>query len=152
MKRIVKMFAIGIIFCILGCGKKEYTTCTIKVNNLNQNYTFNAEYKIYYNKTFVTKIEKEEIYKSNYAGVIDYLKASNELNYNNLNDLYGGYDYSIDSDKTSLTIKTTIDTSNVDFKSMVQNGEISSDYVISNKLTISGAKYLYKEKGATCDT
>ena len=151
MKKLIKIFSIGIIFCTLGCGKDKYETCTVDIENKEQNYTLTATYKIYYNKTFVTKIEKEENYKSDNKDTIDYLKKSNELNYNNLKDLYGGYDYSIKSDKTTLDIKTLIYMKNVNVKEMVRNGEISSDYVVSNKLTISGAKYFYKEKGASCD-
>jgi len=99
----------------------------------------------------VTKIEKEESYKSDDKNTIDYLKKSNELNYSNLKDVYGGYDYEIKSDKISLNINTTIALDNVDIKQMVKDNLIDSDYVVSNKLTISGAKYFYKEKGANCD-
>lgn len=152
MRRIIKIFCIGIVFLTFGCSSKEkYDICTVDIKNSSENYTLTATYKIYHGRTFVTKIEKEESYKSDDKNTIDYLKKSNELNYSNLKDVYGGYDYKIKSDKTSLNINTTIILDNVDIKQMVKDNLIDSDYVVSNKLTISGAKYFYKEKGANCD-
>ena len=145
-----KIFSIAIILIICGCGKEKYITCTNEINNTLENYTLTATYKIYYNKSYVTKIEKEEKYTSNDKNVLDYIEEYNELNYSNSNDLYGGFTYTIDKDKEYVSIKTDIDFKIADVKRMVREGYLDKDYVVSNKFTTGGAKYFYEAVGATC--
>ncbi len=150
MKKLIKLFSILVVLLICGCGKEKYITCTKNINNTNENYTLSATYKIYYNKSYVTKIEKEEKYTSSDKTVLDYFKEYNELNYGNLNDLYGGFDYKIDSNKEFVSINTIIDLSVSDLKKMVNDGYLDKDYVVSNKFTTGGAKRYYESIGATC--
>ena len=151
MNKTFKVFILISILFITGCGKDKYITCKSEITNKENNYTLSATYKIYYKDSYVTKIEKEEIYKSSSEDIIEYFNEFKNLEYDNLNDLYGGYTYIINSDKESLNISAVIDMNNVDVKAMIKNGYLNEDYAISNRLTTSGAKYFYKAKGATCD-
>lgn len=148
MKKIIIL--IFILF-ITGCSKEKYIICKSDITNKENNYTLTATYKIYYKDTYVTRIEKEEIYNSSDEDIIEYFDEYKNLEYNNLNDLYGGYNYTINSDENYVKVNAIISMDNVDVKKMIRNKYLDKDYTISNKLTISGAKYFYKEKGAKCD-
>lgn len=151
MKPLKIMFLLVVFICMSGCGNEKYFVCTIDVDNSNENYSLNATYKVYYDGNYVTKIEKNDYYSSNDLNVLDYFKEYKTLEYDNLNSIYGGFDYSVDLNENDLIFNTTINLEDVDIKKMLSNGDINSDYVVSNKLTTSGIKYLYKAKGAICE-
>lgn len=151
MKPLKIMFLLVVFICMSGCGNEKYFVCTIDLDNSNENYSLNATYKVYYDGNYVTKIEKNDYYSSNDLTVLDYFKEYKTLEYDNLNGLYGGFDYSVDLNENDLIFNTTINLEDVDIKKMLSNGDINSDYVVSNKLTTSGIKYLYKAKGAICE-
>lgn len=151
MKPLKIMFLLVVFICMSGCGNEKYFVCTIDLDNSNENYSLNATYKVYYDGNYVTKIEKNDYYSSNDLTVLDYFKEYKTLEYDNLNSLYGGFDYSVDLNENDLIFNTTINLEDVDIKKMLSNGDINSDYVVSNKLTTSGIKYLYKAKGAICE-
>lgn len=136
---------------LVGCSKEEMFTCNIEVENNLQNYTMKGIYTIHYKDNYVTRIEKKERYISSDEEIINYLKESKELEYYNLNDLYGGYIYDIKSSETGVAIISNIDLSLVDLKKMEQDKKIDKDYVINNKLTKSGIVRVYESKGAICD-
>lgn len=151
MKPLKIMFLLVVFICMSGCGNEKYFVCTIDLDNSKENYSLNATYKVYYDGNYVTKIEKNDYYSSNDLTVLDYFKEYKTLEYDNLNSLYGGFDYSVDLKENDLIFNTTINLEEVDIKKMLSNGDINSDYVVSNKLTTSGIKYLYKAKGAICE-
>lgn len=146
-----KIISLVFILFLVGCSKEDYITCNVEVDNNIQNYNMEGTYKIYYKDNYVTKIEKKENYISPDESVIDYFAEAKNLEYYNLNDLYGGYTYTIKRNKKSINLDADIDMSLVDVKEMVKDKYLDNDYVISNKLTLSGAKYFYKSKGAICD-
>lgn len=147
---IIKISSIALVLLVCGCSKDKYITCTNEINNEFENYELRATYKIYYKDSYVTKIEKKEKYTSSDKKVIDYFEEYKDLDYSYSKDVYGGYDYTIKKNKDYVEIKTTIDMNLVDIKSMVRDGKLDKDYVISNKLTTSGAQYYYKSIGAEC--
>lgn len=126
-------------------------TCNIEVDNNLQNYTMKGIYNIYYKDNYVIQIEKKEQYISPNEEIINYLKESKELEYYNLNDLYGGYTYDVKNSETSVAIISNIDLSLVDLKKMEQDKKIDKDYIVSNRLTKSGIVRVYESKGAICD-
>lgn len=146
-----KIILILFILLITGCGKKDFIICNIAVDNEVQNYTMNGTYKIYYNNNYVTRIEKQERYISPDKTMVDYFNESKNLEYYNLNDLYNGFEYKINSNEKSINIDVKIDMSLVDIRQMVKNDYLDKNYVISNKLTTSGIVKIYESKGAVCD-
>ena len=132
MKKII--LTIFVLF-LVGCSKNEYITCNIDINNKVENYNMNGVYKIYYKDNFVTSIEKKETYISSDETMINYFNEVNNLEYYNLNDLYGGVSYEISSDETSVNLDVNINLELLDIKKMVKDNKIDKDYVISNKLT-----------------
>lgn len=146
-----KIISLVFILFLLGCSKEEYFTCKFDVNNKQMNYNFTGTYKIYYDDNYVTKIEKEEKYISPDESVLNYYEEYKDLDNYNLNDKYGGVTYKIERQETNVDLNIVMDVSNMNIKQMVKDKVLDKDYVISNKLTITGAKYLYKSKGANCD-
>ncbi|MBQ2947233.1 MAG: hypothetical protein IJE04_05285 [Bacilli bacterium] len=146
-KIIILIFALFLV----GCNKEEMITCNIEVDNDLQNYTMKGIYNIYYKDNFVTRIEKKEQYISLNEDIINYLNESKSLEYYNLNDLYGGYTYTINYNETAVAITSKIDLSLVDLKKMEQDKKIDKDYVVGNRLTTSGIVRVYESKGAICD-
>lgn len=138
------------VFVLTGCSDK-YFVCETNIENTDLNYTLTAKYKIYYNKNYVTKIEKKEKYNSNDKNIINYFNDYKNLELNNLNDLYGGFDYEIKVDNKNVIIKNNIDLKITNIKKMVKDNYLNEYYVVNNKLTTTGAKYYYKERGAVCD-
>lgn len=148
MKKII--LTIFVLF-LVGCSKNEYITCNIDINNKIENYNMNGVYKIYYKDNFVTSIEKKETYISSDETMINYFNEVNNLEYYNLNNLYGGVSYEISSNETSVNLDVNINLELLDIKKMVKDNKIDKDYVISNKLTKSGMVKFYESKGAICD-
>jgi len=146
-KIIIVMFTL----LLVGCRKEQYTICNIDINNNVQNYKVTGEYKIYYKDNYVTKIEKNEKYETFDKHIIDYLNEAKRLEYYNLNDLYGGITYDINLSDNIIYLSSTINMESVDVNNMVKNKYLDENYVVSNKLTISGIKYFYESKGAICD-
>lgn len=148
MKKIV---ALLLALFVAGCSSNDYISCDISVDNSMQNYKMEGTYKIYYDKNVVTKIEKEETYTSLDESVISYFEEAKNLEYYNLNDIYGGFNYIINKKNESLNLNIIIDMNKVDISRLVKDDRLNKDYVISDKLTVSGAKKIYKAIGAVCD-
>lgn len=151
MKTIKVFYLFILLVLVTGCNKEKYMTCTIDIKNSEQNYNLQATYKIFYKDNYVTKINKNEIYNSGDEDIIDYFEEYKNLDYKNKNDLYGGFEYHIDSDNESLELNVIIDLNNVNIDKMINDDILDKDYTINNRLTITGIKYFYSAKGANCD-
>lgn len=148
MKRIVLLL---IVVLLTGCSKDKYFTCEIDLNNEQMEYHLNATYKVYYKNSYVTKIEKNEIYETDNEDTYNYFNEAKNLEYINLNNLYGGITHTISLEENKVILDATYDMSIVDIKKMLKNKYIDRYYVIGNNLTVGGIKNIYKEKGAICD-
>ena len=139
------------ILLLTGCSKEKYFTCKIDLYNDIQEYKLDASYKVYYKDSYVTKIEKEEIYTSDKKTTLDYFNEYKALEYKNLNNLYSGVIHTIEYKENKVKLNATMDMTLMDIKKMIKDDYIDKDYVISGKLTTSGIKNIYKSKGANCD-
>ena len=148
MKKIVLLL---IIILLTGCSKDKYFTCKMDLNNEQMEYHLNAIYKVYYKNSYVTRIEKTEIYETDNEDTYNYFNEAKNLEYTNLSNLYGGITHTINLRENKVILDATIDMSIVNIKKMLKDRYIDVDYVIGNNLTVGGIKNIYKEKGATCD-
>lgn len=151
MKRVFFVILLINLFILTGCSKEKYFTCKIDLENKNEDYKLNAEYKIYYNNSYVTRVEKKEIYNSNNEDVLEYFNEYKNLEYDNLNSLYSGVTYNVELKDNEIILNANLDMSLMDISKMLKDGYIDRNYVVSNKITTGGIKYIYKEKGAICD-
>lgn len=145
------MIIIFLMLFVTGCSNEKFFICKNDLYNKIQDYNLEAIYKVYYEDYYVVKINKEEIYKSKNKDTLNYFNEYKKLEYKSLNDLYSGITYSIERNDNLVKLTSTIDMSLVDINEMVNNNYINKDYVVSNKLTISGLKSIYTEKGFSCD-
>ena len=91
-----KYFVIFILLtCLTGCNKDKYFTCKIDLYNELQEYKLDSIYKVYYEDSYVIKIEKKEIYMSELEDTLKYLNQYKILEYENINNLYGKVEYSV---------------------------------------------------------
>ena len=148
MKKIVPLL---IVILLTGCTKDKYFNCKIDLNNEQMDYHLSATYKVYYKNSYVTKIEKNEIYETDNEDTYNYFNEAKNLEYMNLNNLYGGITYTVNLKKNKVVLDATLDMSIVDIKKMLKKQYIDKDYVIDNNLTVGGIKKIYIEKGAICD-
>ena len=146
-----KVFLLLIVMLLSGCSKENYFTCEIDLENKIQEYHLKATYKVYYKNSYVTKIEKSEIYETDNEDTYNYFNESKSLEYTNLNNLYGGITHTISLEENKVILDAAFDMNIVDIKKMIKNKYIDRDYVIGNNLTVGGIKNIYKEKGAICD-
>lgn len=151
MKKIIIYISFISILLLTGCSREKYFTCKIDLNNNIEEYKLDALYKVYYKNSFVTKVEKEEIYISDNEETLEYFNEYKNLEYKNINSLYGGTTYNVDLKEDKVVLNATIDMNLVDMDKIIKNKYIDKDYIVSNKLTVSGIKYIYKSKGAKCD-
>jgi len=127
-------------------------TCKSNIKNESQNYEASIIYKVYYKNNTVVKTIINETYTSQDKDMLDYFEQSLKITYDNFNILYKGYSYSYKIKENSITFNTTIDYNELDLKSMIKDSKISKDYVRENNtLSISGAKNMYEDKGASCE-
>ena len=148
MKKVVLLL---IIILLTGCSKDKYFICKIDLDNEQLQYHLDATYKVHYKNSYVIKIEKNEIYETNNEDTYNYFNEYKNLEYMNLNNLYGGITHTVSLKENKVILDATFDMSMVDIKKMIKNKYIDRDYVIGNNLTVGGIKNIYKEKGATCD-
>jgi len=146
-----KILLVILTFILCGCDNKKYFICESKITNKIQEYELIGTYKIYYENDFVTKIEEEEIYVSKNNETINYLYEYKNLDYNNLNNLYNGISHIVKKETTKVEFKSVFDFSKINIEKMLINKYLNKDYVVSNKLTTSGSKYIYESKGAICE-
>lgn len=139
------------ILFLTGCTKEKYFVCEIDLYNEIQEYELTAQYKVYYDNSYVTKIEKKEAYITDDKETLNYFNEYKSLEYMNLNNLYGGTIYTVSLKENKVILNATINMEEVDIKKMIKNKYIDKDYIVSNKLTTGGIKNIYKEKGAICD-
>ena len=83
------------VFFLTGCNKEEFIVCKINLENTKDNYRLNSEYKIYYEDSLVTRIEKEDIYMSIDSNILNYFYEAKNLEYEKLNNSYGGYEFEL---------------------------------------------------------
>ena len=148
MKKVVFLL---IVVLLAGCSKDKYFTCKIDLNNKQMDYHLSALYKVYYKNSYVTKIEKNEIYETYNEDTYNYFNEAKNLEYVNLNNLYGGITHTISLEENKVILDAIYDMSMVDIKKMIKNKYIDRDYVIGKSLTVGGIKNIYREKGAICD-
>ena len=114
------------IVCILltGCSNDKYFVCKIDLDNEIDEYHLDAIYKVYYKNSYVIKIEKEEIYITQNKDTLNYFNEYKNLEYLNLNNLYGGITYKVDASQDKVKLNATIDMNLVDINKMIKNNKI----------------------------
>ena len=153
MKKILALLII-LVF-ITGCGTKNekvLKSCKITTNNVALGYTIKSEYNIHGTNNIVDNIIITETIISDDASMLEKFEREFSENYKSANELYGGYENTIDKYDDSIISNTTIDCHKMDAKKYVK------DYVDFKELVDSKGNLLvdklvsnYEKMGATCE-
>ena len=149
MKRIFCFIYIAML--LTGCTDESFV-CNKSIYNDIQEYKMTGKYKVYYKNSYVTRIEKIEIYESEDIDTLNYFDVSKKLEYVNLNKLYGEVIYNVSKDETKVIIESVIDTEVLDINKMKKDNYIENTAVANNKITINGIKNIYKSQGFICES
>ena len=136
MKKILSLVVV-LSLCILltGCGK----VLKCSSSSEQKNYNISTDYKI------------KQVIESKDKKVLQNFKKQLEDQYKSNNTVYGGYSYKVKINGKKLTANITIDYKKFDLDKFVKANGAMKEYVNKdNKLTVDGAKKMYKSTGATC--
>ena len=148
MKKIVSLVVV-LSLCILltGCGKALKCSSSSE----QKNYSISTDYVIKSNKDIVTKVTIKQVIESSDKKVLKNFESQLKSQYESNNKAYGGYDYKLKISGKKLTADITIDYTKFDLDKFVKANAAMKEYVNkNNKLTLEGAKKMYKSTGATC--
>ena len=148
MKKIINI-ALVLCLCVLltGCGKTVKCTSTSK----QKKYTMDTEQVIKTKGDIVTSITTKYVIVSKDKKTLKDFKKQLEDQSKSNNASYKGYDCKASIKGNKLTVTITADYKKFDLDKFVKDNPAMKDYVNKdNKLTVDGAKKLYKDSGATC--
>jgi len=148
MKKIASLVVV-LSLCILltGCGK----ALKCSSSSAQKNYSISTDYAIKSNKDIVTKVTIKQVIESSDKKVLKNFESQLKSQYESNNKAYGGYDYKLKISGKKLTADITIDYTKFDLDKFVKANAAMKEYVNkNNKLTLEGAKKMYKSTGATC--
>ena len=146
-----KIISLGLVLslCILltGCGK--VVKCSSK--SPQKNYDISTDYTIKASGDIVTSVTIKQVIESKDKKVLENFKKQLEEQYKSNNTVYGGYKYKVKISGKKLTADVTIDYKKFDLDKFVKTNGAMKEYVNkNNKLTVDGAKKMYKSTGAKC--
>lgn len=146
-----KLINVGLVLCLCllltGCGK----TLKCSSSSEQKNYNISTDYTIKSSNKIVTKVTIKQVIESKDKKVLKNFKKQLEDQYKSNNTVYGGYDYKVVIKGNKLTADITIDYKKFDLEKFVKVNGAMKEYVNKdNKLTVEGAKKMYKSTGATC--
>ena len=156
MKNILKFLVIfSLVIILAGCTSKteeKVVKCTLNQNNAAYGYELSSEYNIYTDGKIVNKVETTEVVTSDNQEILDYLENYNNKLYTNMNDAYGGYEFSSTNENNMLTAVTKIDYKKLDSKKLAEDQPSMKNYMNDDYvLTLDGIKLIYEQMGATCE-
>lgn len=147
----MKKLSIFILFLMLtGCGGASKIVCDANINNDSENYQSKVHYVINAKNNYVDKVSIEESYISNDKEKLNYFENYLKVNYNNLNENYGGYNFYSKDIENGIAYVIDIDYTKVDIEKMVKDNKIDKSYVKNSKVLVSGLQKEYEAKGAVC--
>lgn len=132
-------------------SKKKVTACYNTIDQGASGYRINTKYKINSTNDVVKKVEITDTIISSNNTILAYLEKQYKNLYEEQNKKYGGYTVSTEKKKEEVIVKVTIDYSDVDLKKLAKDNPSIAKKVKNNKLSLTDAKSIYTNLGATCD-
>lgn len=142
---IIIILSFSIIFYIF--NKKDYIICTNKT--MNNEYILKSEYKIYYKKNEVYKIEISEEIEAETTSKLKEIMEDIEKNYIKYKNEIGSYEYTLNQNKNKGTSNVIIDYNKMNMEAYIKyNPEAKLNS--NNKYNLEDLKKIYEERGAVC--
>lgn len=137
-----------LLLLILLFGGKT-TKCSME--SKQKEYTINTDYKIKAKGSIVKTVTIKQVIESKNKTVLKNFKKQLEEQYKSNKSAYGGYTYKVSLKGNKVTTNVTIDYNKMDLDKFVKTNVAMKEYVNKdNKLTLDGAKKMYKSTGAKC--
>lgn len=153
MKKMVAVLSLCICVGVLtGCGdKKKEETKVVECTQTQtlSTYEIKSNFKITAKGEVVEKVEATETYTSEDSSIVDQLEQTLNLQYENLNNSYGGYTHKVTKGENEVSASVTIDYSKFDSKKFATDKKLE-DYIKNDRLTLDGVVKRYELNGATC--
>ena len=142
---IIIILSFSIIFYIF--NKRDYIICTNKT--MNNEYILKSEYKIYYKKNEVYKIEISEEIEAETTSKLKEIMEDIEKNYIKYKNEIGSYEYTLSQNKNKGNSTVIIDYNKMNMEAYIKyNPEAKLNS--NNKYNLEDLKELYEERGAVC--
>lgn len=139
---------------VSGCNKsKENNKERVIECTLSQqlsSYEIKATYKVFAKGDSVNKVDVVETATSENTSILDQLERTLKLQYDNLNQSYGGYTYNVTKTEKQVESKVTIDYNKFNSKKFADDKTNLEQYIKDGRLTVDGVIRAYEANGATC--
>ena len=146
---VVLMIITTVTLLVYFGNKKTLYKCTRIIDQSASSYKIKTYFDIYAYKNDTNYIEIKEVVYSEEKNILDYYKEELIKMYEDQNKKYGGYTIKSEIENESMTVYAKIDMSKIKLDEFAKDNNVS-DYIKNNKLTLDGAKKIYKDIGATC--
>lgn len=149
MKKILQIGLITLLFITIYIvfNKENKIICTNK--SINEKYSLESKYKVYYKKNEVYKIIIEEKIEAATTSILNEITNNVNQTYQKYKEEIGSYDYIINKNKNKATTKITINYDQINmeaYKKYNPNANLNEN----NKYNLEDLKKLYEERGITC--
>ena len=155
MRRVKIVLGFCLSFCMMlvltacGSSNEEVLTCTLKQDV--GNYELESTYKAYHVNGIVNRVETIEVVSSDDSSILSAFETTLNASYKTMNNLYGGYKYSVTINGNKLTAKADIDYTELDLDKLIKaDSSMKSIVNNDNKITLDGVRTLYEQLGAKC--
>lgn len=132
-------------------SKKKVTACYNTIDQSASGYKINTKYNINSANDVVKTVEITDTIISSNNTILAYFEKQYKNTYEEQNKKYGGYTVNTEKKKEEVIVKVTIDYSDVDLKKLAKDNPSIAKKIKNNKLTLSVAKSIYTNLGATCE-
>lgn len=131
--------------------RNDKMVCKSVYNQKKDGYKIENTYRIISKNGIVNKVIKKEIVISKKNEVLKSFEKQSKEQYEYNKKVYGGYTYQISNKKGRLEVDVTIDCNKMDLERFIKDNEAMKQFVNkNNKITLKGAKKLYKSISAKC--
>ena len=131
--------------------RNDKMVCKNVYNQKADGYKIENTYNVISKNGIVNKIIKKGIVISKKNEVLKSFEKQIKEQYEYNKKTYGGYTYQISNKKGRLEVDVTVECDKMHLEKFIKDNEAMQQFVNSNnKVTLKGAKKLYKSIGAKC--
>ena len=153
MKRLIitgVIVGLVLLVVIINVFNTSTMVCKSISDQSKSGYTIETRYIIESRGKIVKKIKITEIIKSKDEKKLKDFEKQFEKQYSYNKKTYGGYDYKVTNKNGKVTTNIKIDYRHFDMKKFAKDNGAMKEFIVDDKLTLSGAKKLYESTGARC--
>ncbi len=145
-----KLIVLLLMAMLCGCGNKTLN-CSYNLDNVQYGYHVNRHYLITYKGEYVKKVTIDEEIKTDTDDMTNYFVDSNKAMYQDYQNRYKGYDYTIDTKNNIVTSHVDMDYKKMDLEEYISDNKNYDKYYVGNhNFRVKGLIKKLEDLGATC--